>query len=187
MISAGGLAAIPAVSVPVSIAPRATVGHQSFATGSLAIDPPVRDAFTATRPAAVQWPLAASTPISDGYGARSCSGCSAFHEGIDFTPGSGAPVAAIADGIVVESEFSGELGQHVILGHVIDGVAVLSVYGHLRAGSNAVAVGDAVTRGQTIGLVGSTGRSTGPHLHFGIEIDGSLIDPLPWLIAHAAV
>ena len=186
MIGVSGLAAIPAVSAPVPIAQLAPVGHQSFATGSFTIDAPARDAFTATQPSSVQWPLAASTPVSDGYGPRSCTGCSAFHEGIDFTPGGGSSVAAIADGIVVESEFSGELGQHVILGHLIDGVAVLSVYGHLRAGSNTVVAGEAVTRGQTVGIVGSTGRSTGPHLHFGIEIDGSLIDPLPWLTAHAA-
>jgi murein DD-endopeptidase MepM/ murein hydrolase activator NlpD len=157
---------------------------QAFAVGDVVIPPVLRDSFAISQYDQVQWPLPGSTPISDGYGYRSCGGCSTFHEGIDFTPGDGYPVQAVADGTVIESEYSGALGQHVIISHTVGGQTVLSIYGHLRAESNAVSTGDAVARGQVIGLVGSTGQSTGPHLHFGIQTDDGLIDPYPWLLAH---
>jgi murein DD-endopeptidase MepM/ murein hydrolase activator NlpD len=54
----------------------------------------------------------------------------------------------------------------------------------MQAGSPPVAVGDVVLRGQQLGLVGQTGQATGPHLHFEIIIDGTKIDPYPWLVAH---
>jgi murein DD-endopeptidase MepM/ murein hydrolase activator NlpD len=144
-----------------------------------------RDAFGTTVFSLVQWPLPSGTPMADGYGYRSCAGCSAFHEGIDLNPGYGYPVQAIADGVVVESEFSGALGAHVIIEHVVDGQTIRSLYGHMQGDSLAVSVGQAVARGQQLGLVGSTGQSTGPHLHFGIQIGDTLIDPLPWLLEHA--
>lgn len=157
---------------------------QAYAAGDFVIPPIDRDSFAIGQYYAVQWPLPVSTPISDGYGYRSCAGCSTFHEGIDFTPGSGYPIEAIADGVVVESTFAGALGQHVIVRHVIDGENVLSLYGHMQAGSNTVSVGDTITRGEVLGLVGSTGQSTGPHLHFGIQVGSGLIDPYPWMLQH---
>jgi murein DD-endopeptidase MepM/ murein hydrolase activator NlpD len=72
----------------------------------------------------------------------------------------------------------------VIVRHVIDGETVLSLYGHMQAGSDTVSVGDTITRGEVLGLVGSTGQSTGPHLHFGIQIGDGLIDPYPWMLQH---
>lgn len=180
----GAAAANPGCGLPF-FAIEANYRPQTFSAGAYVISPPTRDGFTVVRLNIVQWPLPPSTPISDGYGYRSCAGCSAFHEGIDFTPGDRYPVQVIADGVVVESESSGALGQHVIVQHVVAGQVVLSLYGHLTAGSDTVAVGDSVGRGDVIGLVGSTGQSTGPHLHFGIQVDGVLIDPYPWLIAHA--
>ena len=157
---------------------------QAYAAGDFVIPPIGRDSFAIGHYYEVQWPLPVSTPISDGYGYRSCAGCSTFHEGIDFTPGSGYPIAAIAAGVVVESTFAGALGQHVIVRHVIDGETVLSLYGHMQAGSNTVSVGDTITRGEVLGLVGSTGQSTGPHLHFGIQVGGGFIDPYPWMLQH---
>lgn len=157
---------------------------QTFATGDFVIPAPGRDSFAIGQYYAVQWPLPVSTPISDGYGYRSCAGCSTFHEGIDFTPGNGYPIQSIADGVVVESEYSGALGQHVIIQHDIDGQVVQSIYGHMQSGSDTVAVGDAVSRGEVVGRVGSTGQSTGPHLHFGIRLGSGLVDPYPWMLAH---
>jgi murein DD-endopeptidase MepM/ murein hydrolase activator NlpD len=135
----------------------------------------------------VQWPVPSATTMSSGFGPRSCSGCSSYHEGLDLNPGNGFPVVAIADGVVVESEFSGALGAHVVVQHIIDGQVVQSQYGHMQGDSLAVVVGQQVTIGQQLGLVGSTGQSTGPHLHFGIIIGGELVDPEPWLHEHANV
>ncbi len=157
---------------------------QSFAVTEFAAASAARDGFAIGNYYEVQWPLPASTPISSGYGYRSCTGCSAFHEGIDFTPGDGYPIEVIANGTVVESSYSGSLGQHVIVAHLIDGEMVLSTYAHMQSGSNTVVEGDTVTRGEVLGLVGSTGQSTGPHLHFAIQIGSGLIDPYPWMIAH---
>lgn len=143
-----------------------------------------RDAFGVTTYTLVQWPLPSVTPMADGYGPRSCAGCSAFHEGLDLNPGDGYPVQSIAEGVVVVSEYSGALGAHVIIEHTVDGQVIRSLYAHMQGDSLAVSVGQTVTRGQQLGLVGNTGQSTGPHLHFGIQIGDTLIDPLPWLTEH---
>lgn len=145
-----------------------------------------RDAFGVSTFTLVQWPLPSSTTMSSGFGYRSCDGCSSDHLGIDLNPGAGYPIQAIADGTVVLAEESNSgLGVQVIIEHVVDGQTVRSLYAHMQFGSLAVSVGQPVTRGQQIGLVGSSGASTGPHLHFGILIDGVEQDPYPWIVAHA--
>lgn len=163
---------------------------QSFKAPSASVSEalePDRDEWGVSEYSLVQWPVPSTTTMSSGWGYRSCAGCSSYHQGLDLNPGNGFPVVAIADGIVVESEFSGALGAHVVVEHVIDGVVVQSQYGHMQGDSLAVSVGQWVTIGQPLGLVGSTGQSTGPHLHFGIIIGGELIDPEPWLWEHANV
>jgi len=162
---------------------------QSFTAPSIvpAMAATVRDAWAVTVYSLVQWPVPSATTMSSGFGYRSCSGCSSYHEGLDLNPGSGFPVVSIADGVVVVSEFSGALGAHVVVEHVIDGQVVQSQYGHMLADSLAVSVGQQVTIGQQLGRVGSTGQSTGAHLHFGIIIGGVLIDPEPWLYQHTNV
>jgi murein DD-endopeptidase MepM/ murein hydrolase activator NlpD len=136
----------------------------------------------------IQWPFPIPVPISSGFGPRiaPCGGCSSFHEGIDFTPGSGVAIGSIADGVVsqVVNSHAG-LGNHVIVDHVINGQKVQSVYGHMLDGSIAVTVGEQVKVGQTLGLVGSTGESTGSHLHLEIHINGVPVDPFAWLKANA--
>jgi len=104
--------------------------------------------------------------------------------GIDLNPGNGYPIQAVADGVVVTAETDGALGVHIVIEHSVNGQIVRSIYGHMQFGSMMVAVGDTVARGQQIGVVGSTGESTGPHLHFGIMIDGAEVDPLPWLLSN---
>jgi len=136
---------------------------------------------------AVRWPFPYATPISSGYGDRvaPCRGCSSHHNGVDFTPGSGTPIYAVADGVVKESEFGGSFGQHVYLDHVIDGKKVESIYGHMITGSSPLVAGQTVKVGDLIGLVGSTGASTGAHLHLEIHLDGVIVDPFAWLQANA--
>lgn len=152
------------------------------------LPPVIRDGYTATAPAPLQWPVVRHSMISDGFGPRTppCSGCSSFHEGVDFDAGWGAQVHAIAAGVVVEtaSPFNTSLGVHVTIQHVIDGQVVTSLYGHMQYGSMVLRVGDTVYPGQVIGLVGSTGASTGPHLHFEVRIGGTQpVNPLTWMHA----
>lgn len=146
-----------------------------------------RDDYTVTAPPPLRWPLD-SLRIADGFGPRTapCDGCSTFHEGVDFDPGYGAQVHAIAAGVVVETDNPNyaALGTHVAIEHTIEGRTVVSVYGHMQAGSMTLTVGDTVLVGQVIGLVGSTGASTGPHLHFEIRLGGTTpVDPLSWMHA----
>ena len=87
----------------------------------------------------IQWPFAVGVPISYGFGMRDGT----MHEGADFTPGEGAPIQAIADGVVRESTDSGgAFGVHIVIDHVIDGQLVSSSYSHMLYGSRQVEVGD---------------------------------------------
>jgi murein DD-endopeptidase MepM/ murein hydrolase activator NlpD len=131
----------------------------------------------------IQWPFAVGVPISYGFGMRDGT----MHEGADFTPGEGAPIQAVADGVVRESTDSGgAFGVHIVIDHVIDGVLVSSSYSHMLYGSRTVEVGDHVTVGTVIGHTGNTGRSFGAHTHFEILANGTTpIDPIPWLREHA--
>jgi murein DD-endopeptidase MepM/ murein hydrolase activator NlpD len=143
------------------------------------------DVYLITEYTPVQWPIAPSSDVSSGFGYRMapCSwGCSSDHQGVDFDPGAGVDIFAIADGVVIEAGSDGGLGQHVVVEHTINGQLVQSVYGHMIYGSQTVGVGDTVTRGQKLGDVGSTGASTGPHLHFEIKPGGGdAVEPLGWL------
>lgn len=144
-----------------------------------------RDDFTLSYYTPIQWPLDPNTPISSYFGGRAspCAGCSSYHHGIDFTPGFGVPVHAIADGVAVTRAISG-LGTFVVLQHQVDGQTVYSVYGHMVSGS-AIPVGTKVSRGDVIGLVGNTGQSSGTHLHLAIMVgDYNFVDPLPWMRKH---
>lgn len=147
-----------------------------------------RDAFGITEFTVVQWPLAPSSKIASHFGYRSapCGACSSNHLGVDFDPGAGTAIRAIADGVVTEvGNPSGELGVHVVIQHVVNGATVSSVYGHMQFGSLGLSVGDRVVRGQVLGAVGSSGLSTGPHLHLEIrDASATPIDPLAWLRAN---
>ena len=136
----------------------------------------------------IQWPFPLPVPIASGFGDRhvaNCGFCSTFHEGVDFTPGAGVDIQAIADGVVSEVAYDGGLGNHVVIDHVIAGRKVQSVYAHMIAGSQRVVVGQAVKVTDLVGKVGSTGASTGAHLHLEIHLDGVPVDPYVWLKANA--
>lgn len=138
--------------------------------------------FTNDPDAAIQWPFMVGVGMSSGYGPR----WGTMHQGIDFVPGEGAPIQAIADGTVrIATEQGGGYGVTVYIDHVIDGQVVTSHYAHMQYGSLKVAAGDTVKVGDVVGNTGNTGHSFGAHLHFEIIINGSTIDPLPWLRANA--
>ncbi|MBX3078282.1 MAG: M23 family metallopeptidase [Cryobacterium sp.] len=192
LASLAGLGVVIAASLGVpAYAQVATAAHEpqpqilsvSHAAAAMTVQ---RDGYTVTAPPPLRWPLD-NLKYSDGFGPRvaPCSGCSTFHDGVDFDPGYGAQVYAIAAGVVIETDNPHyvALGTYVVIRHVIDGTTIDSVYGHLQSGSMPLKVGDVVKVGQVIGLVGSTGESTGPHLHFELRINGSVINPLPWMHA----
>jgi murein DD-endopeptidase MepM/ murein hydrolase activator NlpD len=143
------------------------------------------DTYVITQYTPVQWPIAPSSDVSSGFGWRVAPcrwGCSSDHQGVDFDPGFGTTIHVVADGVVVESNGDGGLGQHVVVQHEINGAMVQTVYGHMIFGSQTVNVGDTVTMGQILGHVGDTGASTGPHLHFEIRPGGGeAVEPLSWL------
>jgi hypothetical protein len=144
--------------------------------------------YSTTGTGAVRWPFPYAVPISSGFGERvaPCRWCSSYHQGIDFNPGAGTPIFAIADGVVLQAEYSGGFGQHALIEHTINGQRVVSVYAHMTGGSSPLVVGQVVEAGEFVGTVGSTGTSTGAHLHFEIRIDDIPIDPYDWLIANAS-
>ena len=117
--------------------------------------------------------------FTSGYGVRSdpFKGRAAMHAGIDLAGPIGTPIYATADGTVVDAGFnSGGYGNLVKLDH---GRGIETRYGHMSA--ILVRAGQRVTRGQVIGRMGSTGRSTGSHLHYEVRIDSRAVNPIPFM------
>jgi murein DD-endopeptidase MepM/ murein hydrolase activator NlpD len=95
------------------------------------------------------------------------------HHGIDYAAPAGTPASSIADGVIIAKGWEGGLGNELRVRHA---GSYVSIYGHLRGYPRGIQIGSHVKQGQVIGYVGSTGLSTGPHLHFGFEKDGKLIN-----------
>jgi murein DD-endopeptidase MepM/ murein hydrolase activator NlpD len=186
------VAPVQSLSVPTE-AGAATVGRDAYTVSSLADQIRIKFgsrnfSYTNDPNGTIQWPFIIPVPISSGFGPRRapCSGCTSFHEGLDFVPGAGAPIQAIADGVVsLVSVSNSAYGNHVVIDHVINGQKVQTLYAHMKYGSIRVAEGQHVKVTDIIGLVGSTGESTGPHLHFEVHLDGVPVDPFAWLKANA--
>ena len=112
-----------------------------------------------------------------------------FHAGSDFAAPDGTPIYAVADGIVVRAGYTDAGGGVIVIEHTVRGERVASMYVHMWAHGIHVAEGDTVTAGQRIGDVGSSGHSTGPHLHLQIHPGGADADPVnsdAWLTDHGA-
>ena len=99
-----------------------------------------------------------------------------MHEGIDIAVPTGTPVAAAASGTVIVAGWMGGYGNLVVIDH---GGGVATAYGH-NSGF-AVGYGQPVSQGQIVAYAGSTGNSTGPHVHFEVRVNGSAVDPLGYL------
>jgi len=123
-----------------------------------------------------------SGPITSPYGMRRhpITGVYKLHDGTDFGVGCGTPIRAAAAGTVVAQYYNGGYGNRVILNNGVKrGVSVITTYNHLSR--YAVGTGAKVKRGQVIGYVGSTGYSTGCHLHFMVLVNGKTTNPMNWL------
>lgn len=130
------------------------------------------------------WPLRSFTYSQENNGFQTANRPN--HNGFDMLTDAMNPITAVYDGkVIVSSESYGGYGVGVVVESYIDGKKVLFTYGHMTYGTRAVQVGDTVTSGQLLGLVGSTGRSTANHLHLEISINGSLTDPHIWLVQNA--
>ena len=120
------------------------------------------------------WPVPASSRITSSFGDRESptEGASTSHKGIDIGAASGSDILASAYGEVIISTYSASAGNYIMINH---GGGVYTVYMH--ASKLLVSVGDTVKQGDVIAKVGSTGYSTGPHLHFGIRANGEYVNP----------
>ncbi len=116
--------------------------------------------------------------LSSSYGMRvhPVTGKLARHQGIDIPAPRGTPIYATADGIVGRAQWLGGYGNYVEVEH---GNAIQTRYGHMS--SYAVSSGQQVKKGDILGYVGSTGRSTGNHLHYEVRIDGAPVNPMPFV------
>jgi murein DD-endopeptidase MepM/ murein hydrolase activator NlpD len=125
-------------------------------------------------------PVAGELDLSSGYGVRldPFIRAPAMHTGVDFRGETGEPVRATAHGTVTAAGWSGGYGRMVELDH---GNGFVTRYGHLSVID--VRAGQAIKIGQTVGRLGSTGRSTGPHLHYETRVDGESVDPQKFLRA----
>lgn len=122
------------------------------------------------------WPVTGTITSPFGWRSNPFGGAPEFHQGLDIAAPSGTTVTAAASGTVIMAQWYGGYGNYILIDH---GGGYSTGYGHLSA--IYVSSGQAVQRGQAIGAVGSTGQSTGPHLHFEVRIAGKPVDPAPRL------
>ena len=142
--------------------------------------------------AKVVFPLPEGTwAQTDDFGSRidPISGEQSYHYGLDLGAADGTPILAAADGVVTVAEFSGNWGGLIVIEHQINGETVATAYAHMWQNGIHVTPGENVIAGQHIGDVGSSGYSTGAHLHFEVRpggTNGTAIDPAAWLNKHNA-
>jgi murein DD-endopeptidase MepM/ murein hydrolase activator NlpD len=122
------------------------------------------------------WPVEGKVTSSFGEREDPFNGEGAFHAGLDISAPSGTVVRATADGVVTSAQLMNGYGREVVLDH---GHGLRTVYGHLSG--MIVLAGQQVVRGQIIGYVGQTGRSTGPHLHYEVRINNTPVNPHKYL------
>lgn len=125
-----------------------------------------------------KWPAPSYTKISSDYGNRQhpTLGVVLFHNGVDMAAPSGTKILSAYDGKVVAADYSGTMGNYIMIDH---GDGLYTVYMH--ASALYVSKGDIVVKGEHIAAVGSTGRSTGPHLHFSVRLNGAYVSPWNYL------
>ena len=125
-----------------------------------------------------KWPAPSYTRISDDYGNRThpILGVQQFHNGVDMAAPGGSPILAAYDGKVVAAAYNASMGNYIMINH---GGGLYTIYMH--ASALYVSTGETVTRGQKIAAVGTTGRSTGNHLHFEVMVNGNRVNPISYI------
>lgn len=143
-------------------------------------------------PTRVVFPLPTGTWVpTSGFGMRvhPITGVAKLHTGADYAAPAGTPILAVADGRVAYSGPSSGYGNLILIEHTVKEQQLTSGYAHMESAGLHVTRGDTVTAGQHIGDVGSSGYSTGPHLHFEVRPggpDGAPVNPEPWLASRGA-
>ncbi len=184
-----------AETIAAVAAAQADVNAASAALATLVASPPAPAAPAATsvrqlpaivtadngRLSAQGWARPAVGRITDPFGPRlvhPVAGVGDFHRGTDLGAGCDAAVYAAADGVVEAADGLGSYGNWILLNH---GDGIETGYAHIADGETLVTVGETVVAGQVIAGVGSTGASTGCHLHFEVRIDGNAVDAVPFM------
>ena len=124
------------------------------------------------------WPCPGYTRISSEFGSRMhpVLGVVKFHNGIDMAAPAGTDILAAYDGTVVSADYNSSMGNYVMIAH---GNSLYTIYMH--ASALYVSTGDKVSKGDVIAAVGTTGRSTGNHLHFGVRLNGEYVNPREYI------
>lgn len=124
------------------------------------------------------WPAPSYTRVTDEFGYRTdpINGTTSYHSGLDLGAPAGSPILAAYDGVVVAAAYNWSMGNYVMINH---GDGLYTIYMH--ASQLLCKTDDIVARGEQIAKVGTTGRSTGNHLHFGVRLNGSYVSPWPYL------
>ena len=125
----------------------------------------------------LQWPVTGRISSHYGYRVNPVTGVYSMHNGLDIAANTGTKISAAYDGVVTSAGYSNSDGYYVIVTH---NQSLQTLYAHCS--KLKVNKGDTVKKGDTVGLVGSTGRSTGPHLHFEVRVSNYRIDP-EWLLS----
>lgn len=170
----------PGVGGPASPpgAPADLAGQSALLASRLAL---LESQFTHRTEVAAEtptvWPV--HGVVNSGFGVRAdpFTGAPAVHEGLDISIPRSEPVLATADGLVLRSGWAGEYGKAIKIAH---GDRYETLYGHLE--QTLVTEGQRVHRGDRVGLAGSTGRSTAPHLHYEVHVDGHAVNPLDYIL-----
>ena len=125
-----------------------------------------------------KWPAPSYTRVTSDYGWRihPTLGVNKFHNGVDMAAPGGSPILAAYDGTVAAAGYSGTMGNYIYLNH---GSGLVTIYMH--ASALYVSAGQTVSKGDKIAAVGTTGRSTGNHLHFGVRLNGEYVSPWNYL------
>ena len=123
------------------------------------------------------WPTSGEVTSSFGWRSSPWGGGSELHPGMDIANSIGTPIFATADGVVEQSGWSGGYGNIVQIDH---GNGIETIYGHNS--SLLVSAGQSVKKGQIISYMGSTGRSTGPHVHYEVRVNGTAVDPIRFMV-----
>jgi murein DD-endopeptidase MepM/ murein hydrolase activator NlpD len=131
---------------------------------------------TTSAPGSLAWPVSGTITSPFGYRRNPFGGGMEFHQGLDIAAPMGTTITAAASGTVISAGWYGGYGNYILIDH---GGGMATGYGHCS--QIFVSVGQQVQKGQAIGAVGSTGASTGPHVHFEVRINGKPVDPAAYL------